>query len=72
MNPNLALVVSGVSMVPELTAGALEVEAELLPELLQPWASTVPAAVAPNVTINFRLEKLTMRPIVRLSKSVIG
>jgi hypothetical protein len=32
-------------------------------EELQPWARTVPAAVAPKVTMNLRLEKLTMRPL---------
>jgi hypothetical protein len=65
MKPRVTLSVSGLSPVPLLTAGTeLVLGLELVPEL-QPLANIVPAAVAPTVRRNFRLEKLAMSPYVR-------
>ncbi len=64
MNPSLAAVTSGASAGLMLTAGAalgvalLEVALDVVEPELQPWASRVPAAVAPAVMMNFLLERL--------------
>ena len=58
MKPSLTVSVSGVSPVPLLTAGTLEgLDEELVPPELQPCAKSVPAAVAPTVSMNFLREK---------------
>lgn len=71
MNPSVAVVVSGVSAVPTLTAGdalgELLVEAVFEPEL-QPWAMRVLAAATPEVMMNFRLEKLVIRSNLMMLK----
>lgn len=64
MNPSLAAVTSGASAGLMLTAGAalgdalLGVALDVVEPELQPWASRVPAAVAPAVMMNFLLERL--------------
>ena len=64
MNPSLAVVTSGASAGLMLTAGAALGEAplgealEVVEPELQPWARSVPAAVAPAVMMNFLLERL--------------
>ena len=71
MNPSLAVVTSGASAVPELTAGAALGEAPPLVAdlgLVQPLTSSVPAAVAPAVMMNFRLERLLINPIPMISR----
>jgi hypothetical protein len=71
MNPSLAVAVSGVSIVPLLTAGTalgaglLLDEALLFSPVLQPLTINVPAAVAPAVKMNLRLEKLDMKSSFR-------
>ena len=64
IKPREILSVSGVSPVPLLTAGT-EGEELVLGVELQPFASAVPTAVTPKVTMNLRREKLAMSPYIR-------